>query len=285
MKINKRHYNSRCDLSFLLNDSLETFYWIGYLLADGCFHSKYALTVTTARIDYDHLLKYSLLCKSEISTDVKGKYRFKTKDQVVFKVSSYSTIIVPKIMEKFDIYQRKTYNPPDFSKYNFSKEQVLALIIGFIDGDGCISIGSSNNIRISIQNHSSWYNNLNFINNTIHALSNLSPSNKVNIDKRGFASLYISDEYIVKNLMKFVETNNLPVLDRKWDKVKKFQKIRKYNRIYKFINPFDKEYISNNVTKSCKEFNLNRNTVGAIIQGRYSEYKGWRIYRINSTTS
>lgn len=56
-------------------------------------------------------------------------------------------------MQFFGFNYRKTYDPCDFNSFaNYSKEQLLALLIGIIDGDGCIT-KSGNSIYIAITAH------------------------------------------------------------------------------------------------------------------------------------
>jgi len=45
------------DLSPLLNETLEAYYWMGFIMADGHLSKQNRLTVTLAIKDSDHLLK------------------------------------------------------------------------------------------------------------------------------------------------------------------------------------------------------------------------------------
>lgn len=47
---------------------------------------------------------------------------------------------IKKVMEKFNIHYTKTYEPCDFKTYeSLSNDELTALLIGIIDGDGNIS--------------------------------------------------------------------------------------------------------------------------------------------------
>lgn len=61
-------------------------------------------------------------------------------------------------MEEYGLSYNKTYNPPEFSTYSkYSKEQLIALLIGLIDGDGCITLnGSEHSNAITITAHKVW---------------------------------------------------------------------------------------------------------------------------------
>jgi len=58
--------NRKGDLTPLLNDSLETYYWVGFILADGCFQRTNQLMVTLAVNDVDHLEEFAKYLKTTI---------------------------------------------------------------------------------------------------------------------------------------------------------------------------------------------------------------------------
>lgn len=208
LNLKKYDYKINEIKNLLLND-LEAFYWIGFLLADGSFslEKKYPrLTLKISIKDLDHLNKFAKFIKTN-------------------KVKIYGNIcgisigkeVINEICEKFDIKPRKTYNPPDFFKYNFTDEQMLSLIIGFIDGDGNIDV-QNNHATIGIGLHASWNNNLNYINNFLHNLFAVSQINAVNT-RSNVSILKFSRKRITENMKKFIEDKNLPALSRKWGKI------------------------------------------------------------------
>jgi hypothetical protein len=211
------------DMSVLLINKLETFYWIGYLLADGCFYDNRLISVSDHETSDKHLKKLSVFLKTKLNKNkIFSGYRNYSKKLVNINIISCSDKnLVPKIMKKFDIQSRKTYNPPDFSKYNFTDNQFLSLIIGFIDGDGCIcDRKNSSGVDIRLALHSSWINNLTFINNFLNKLIKDVPSNSARITNRGFSDLMISKQKIIIMMKNFIVKNNLPNMERKWDKIK-----------------------------------------------------------------
>lgn len=96
----------------------------------------------------------------------------------------------------------------------FDNDLLLALIVGFIDGDGCIQNGSSqngNNIHIKV--YKSWLSIL----KEFSKILNL--KNTPKLINEDYALLIISDSTVIRNLKNFAIEHNLPILIRKWDKV------------------------------------------------------------------
>ena len=74
-----------------------------------------------------------------------------------------------KLCDKFNIKNNKTYEPMELNNYSFNKELLFSLIIGFIDGDGCINkVYKKQDCNLRIHLHSSWLDNLIFIENFIY---------------------------------------------------------------------------------------------------------------------
>lgn len=194
------------NLDKLLDLSLQSFYWVGFILADGSF-SKFRFELGLQESDLEQLERF----KEYINYNKNIKHRQSTKS---YRISFSNRESIPKFMQFFGFNYRKTYDPCNFSSFdNYSKEQLLALLIGIIDGDGCIS-KSGNALYISITAHKNWEN---FYNSLI---------NKINID---FHINYINntDTICIRTgkqsnlqfLKQFILKNNLQVLNRKWNKI------------------------------------------------------------------
>lgn len=190
------------DLSVLLEDSLETYYWIGFLLADGSFTNN-RLELTLSNNDANHLYRFAKYIKYT------GSYgKSKCKKQVYCK----NIDIVSKICNKFDIQNNKTYNPPK-SILKFSEEQNIALLCGFIDGDGYIQKHPRcNSFRLIIKLHSSWIHILHEFDKLISGTSE-----HCKINNNGYAILTITDSEILKNFKSKVINLKLPLMSRKWN--------------------------------------------------------------------
>jgi len=229
------------NLEVLLNDSLESFYWIGFILADGCF-VKNRFEINLSTIDEDHLK--SLASYVNINN---FNYCNTTKTSMC-KISAQDSFICPKIKEKFDFKKRKTYNPPDTSKWNFTDDQLISMFIGFIDGDGHIrKTYGSGGFLIRISLHNSWINVLDYFSNKIEKITNIKTS-KTNIPNSSKqACLLLGDSRIAIYLKEFILKHNLPVLNRKWDKVdinfisRKKKSVQNIENVKKLYNLSDNE--------------------------------------------
>ena len=240
------------DLSVLLEDSLETYYWIGFLLADGSFTNN-RLELTLSNNDADHLYKFAKYIKYT------GSYG-KRMDQKQIYCKNIDT--VSAICKKFQIHNNKTYNPPE-TLLKFSESQNLALIAGFIDGDGHIAKHRTcNSFRLTIKLHSSWLQILREINRF------LCNTDYCKINTLGYAELTISDSEILKELKQKVIQLNIPIMLRKWniidtDYVSKYTKAKllKNNVISLYNSGMPRKEISkklntslSNITKILKKY-------------------------------
>ena len=124
----------------------QSFYWVGFLIADGSFHSGGKFELGLAEKDLNVIEAF---CEY-IAYSNKIMYREDTKS---YRISFANSIENPKFMEKYGFKPRKTYNPIDFSVFgDYDKELLLALLVGIIDGDGSIQPnGSSNAFCITIR--------------------------------------------------------------------------------------------------------------------------------------
>jgi hypothetical protein len=212
--LRKTEYDNKIEK--LLNDDLEAFYWMGFILADGCFSGNYLILALSAN-DNAHLEKFANFIETQKITSGVTKTGYKNNAPYC-RVSLANENIVPQIMNKFMINYNKTYNPPKFLEYKFTKEQILSIIIGFIDGDGCIQKTKSG-YSIAITTHSAWEENLNYINNFLHDYFNVVKKNTVLLSHIKFPRMRIGSKMILSGLLDFTIQNSLPILNRKWDKI------------------------------------------------------------------
>lgn len=193
----------------LIDGSLLSAYWIGFLLADGWISKEHRLKLTLAQKDISHLVKFSDL----IDTDI---IKFtKSTGHLQCYTSIQDIDHIPILKERFGFHHQKTYNPPSVP-FNVSDEELMALLLGFIDGDGNINARS----HIRVKCHSSWLPILNYFHESVQSYFNMDTSNGPYINKQGYAQWSITRFKLVNNLYKFGITNNLPLLDRKWSLVK-----------------------------------------------------------------
>lgn len=194
----------KSDVSVLLMEECLSYYWIGFLLADGHFGEKNILKVTLSSVDKEHLIELQkFLNIANMQTERNGKYlTLKTMD----------TKLVSQIKKKFDISNQKTYNPPTNLDFIKNKDLLLSLIIGFIDGDGCIA-NKKKAFSLTVKCHGSWLNILEKF------AKEINPETNAKINAAGYAYFTICNVPLLQNLKKEVLRLKLPVLKRKWDKI------------------------------------------------------------------
>ncbi len=190
----------------LLDGSIQSSYWLGFLLADGSFSCK-GTRIKLALGDKDQGTVKDFV-------EYLGK-KYTTPHCGAFMSKDY----VPKIAEilGYEEGKPKTYNPPTVNFEDvMDKEQLIAFYIGFIDGDGCIRRQPKRaTTSITIKLHRSWCN---FLQNLVDFLydfyeAGVPPNAKIN--NAGYASVCIGNFNVCKGLKVF--SNKLNVMRRKWD--------------------------------------------------------------------
>jgi len=219
----KRSKYINYNLSILETETPETYYWIGFLLADGCFcitrKNSYALSLELAGKDLEHLIKFKdfILYKNCIS---------KRKRNDNCGLSCHDNKHIPNIMKKFNINPNKTKYPPDLSRVlsNTNNDLIFSLIVGLIDGDGMIRKVYKNSNQITIEQDRSWYKNLQFIEKFIYdyckvplenAKTHYKNTNSMDRNETAILSFCIKD--LILKLKKNANVLKLPILYRKWD--------------------------------------------------------------------
>ena len=239
IKCVKLYNTKRCaDLSILLEDTPESFYWIGFLLADGYFY-KNRLKLVVSTKDKDHIKKFANYIKFQ------GSY---LENNIYFGLSCKDSVVIPKLCKKFDIKECKTYNPPK-SILNFDFNLLLCLLAGFIDGDGNIQHQNKRkDFFLRIKNHISWYNILQEFGSII------TDKQCVKINNQNYAQLCITNTVILQKLKKNVLQYNLPLLTRKWDIID-LNFIDKYTKAKilhnKVIQLYKNGYKNKDIAKIC----------------------------------
>lgn len=200
----------------ILNDnSHNSLYWIGFILADGHINNNKRLVITTSIKDKDHIFKFGDYVKcNNITINEKIKY-----PQISIKMQD--SINIPKICEKYNINSNKTKNPPNIRNYKLDDDQFLSLFIGFIDGDGSIcyiSYRKTCSIRIKID--SSWLDNLKYFEDRLYIINYQPRKNTLSkIRNHGYAELTITNQKMINFLKQQSIDLKLPILNRKWDKI------------------------------------------------------------------
>lgn len=190
------------NLEPLLNNTPNAYYWMGFLLADAHF-TQTRVTLHLAQKDISQVLKFGEFI------NYKGGIN-----------SSHIAIAHARVIRdlrlKFGIHNNKTYSPSSID-WIVNDDLFVALVVGFIDGDGSIGLLSNrSDFSIRIKCHSSWLYNLQYISDRISALANV-PSVVVSLNKEGYALLQWGNTSLSKWLKRQVIRMNIPVMARKWN--------------------------------------------------------------------
>lgn len=153
------------NIDILLNDSYESFYWLGFLMADGTF-SKHQISLTISAKDKDHLLKFMKYISSE-NTIMKVSGSENTL-RVTFCARQVLDVLVPR----FKIHTCKTYNPCSLEYLLDKPDYLFCFVIGFIDGDGCLT-NTKTNSCLEIVSHKSWVENFIIFFKFLHSYFNI----------------------------------------------------------------------------------------------------------------
>lgn len=190
------HGNRKSDCSFFEKDSLEFFYWIGFIMADGHI-SNCRLSITLSNKDENHLKKLADKLKVKVR-------KIKANDQR--RISLMNKDVICDIVDRFNISNNKTNTPCDISK--ITGDNLKSLSIGFIDGDGNIrNLWNRKDFAIRVKCHKSWLENLKI----------MFPDENCFVNNQGYANVNISNTTTCKELKTFAIENDLPIMERKWD--------------------------------------------------------------------
>lgn len=192
-------------LDNLLIESIESFYWIGFILSDGNFY-KTRFEIGLKESDLSHLQKL----KTFLNSNTEIKYRSKTNS---YRFAFNNRFSIPKVMKKYNIQYNKTYNPCNFDIYqNYDNVLLTAMFIGIIDGDGSID---KSGLNITITAHCSWFN---FYKRLISKLNlPFYIRNKNNSNTLIISCGNKTGRTILNN---FINKYKLPLLERKWNRLK-----------------------------------------------------------------
>lgn len=219
-KYNKRiRRNDSRMVQLLLNNTCESFYWIGFILADGWVSGdEYPtrLGISLSMKDEQHLSKLGTYINVPLWYNTKTTNFKENYEYVSLLVNDY--INVPIICDKFNINKNKTNAPPDCSNYNFEDDLFLSLIIGYIDGDGSISKRKEKHI-ISVQTKYAWLSNLQLFLETIHRMRKTKHKSKARVNNRNHAYICITKNDTIAFLKDFAIKKRLPYMSRKWDMI------------------------------------------------------------------
>lgn len=206
----------------IFNESLESYYWVGFLFADGHFSRKKTIVLKLHVDDLEHLEKFKKFTKTKNKTTIYESKSPKFKcSSITAKVTITDSYNIPLLCKKYNIADNKTKIPPILKLPTMTDDQLLSMIIGYIDGDGCINHSKSNPLgMMRLKVDASWLENIKLIEHTIRTLSQIPfKENITKLNNRGYAQFQITNSKVLKWLKQFTIDNNLPILDRKWRRI------------------------------------------------------------------
>jgi hypothetical protein len=205
----KRGHWSHSNLSPLAEETNLAYYWIGFLLADGCFYiSKNQLKLHESKERADHVSKFRDFIEYHRGSRVNA-------------LTVGDREVIPYLVDKFGIKEKKTYNPPEFDHVK-EEDLFISMSVGFIDGDGYIQNQTGENrvdSCVSIKLHSSWKDKLQLLTDRIYNYRQLSNSPDAYINPSGYAVVHWGDSRVLKMLKRHLIKHELPVIEEKWNRV------------------------------------------------------------------
>jgi len=196
-------------------------YWAGFIAADGCIsegaYKDIRLVIALNRLDRNHLLQFLY--------DINGtniiKDCHKPEMCCIYLNRFNSTAEQLKIHYNITPRKTKTLQPP----LNLSKENALAFIKGYIDGDGCIRLYKNGNLRSLKLNIVGNVSVLQWIKIVLDDITN---DNRGNIQKFNHCDCYSYSITGIKayQICKFLRNIHTPCLERKWSKVNEIELYR-----------------------------------------------------------
>ncbi len=186
----------------LIESKPESAYWFGFLMADGNFSGR-RMKIALAEKDAGHLKRFvEFLGHDRMPRINNGVVQWSIQEDDVKTIS-----------EVFGISAIKTYEPPKITPYH-DKDLARCFLVGFIDGDGCIGLQHGRKTAtLRIKNHISWADFL-------EKLSIKTGIGHLEFPQQGkYVSLSEYRHLFICDLKRFARDMQLPVLDRKWDRI------------------------------------------------------------------
>lgn len=199
----------------LLTDDYETLYWTGFLMADGYLNLKKGKVVCAlAGKDKAHLEKL----KDYIGGSIHKVASKSGYGSACYRLETCGKAIITQYALKYSFKSKKTYNPPDYLVKN--SDLFSCFLIGLIDGDGSIQFKKRHLFpSIRLEMHKTWEP---FLKSLLKRWAEISLENckaDVKLTNKNSAYLTINNRKMISHLKAVKNAFNLPVLERKWDKI------------------------------------------------------------------
>lgn len=209
--------------NFFSKPNLLNSYWAGFIAADGNInkpskskiYNRISIGLSIKDISHLKTLKSSIKTNANVMLGVKNDGTGNFHKTCTLTITNKKLVF--DLKNNFNIVPKKSLKlkPPK----GLTKQQALAYIIGYIDGDGCIGnyFNGTRRKKYTIIRILGTKNLLNFIQNTLKSAYKIDNKSKVN--KKTNSNIFVlsyNGEYakiIIKNLRKI----KVPKLNRKWE--------------------------------------------------------------------
>ncbi len=232
----------------LLDGSLLSYYWHGFLIGDGNISSVGRFVVTLAIKDKEHLQKYNNWIPGklqEYTTSIDNEKSYSSGGTYI-KYTCNDKITANLFLKIYDIEnKKKTEFPPNLKNLEVS-DQFISFFFGMFDADGCVCTRSNKDQQIAnglkIEVHKNWFDTLCYIQQKLLFFYKI--ESQVKYTSRGYAKLMITKYEYLKQLKQIAISLQLPILKRKWDKIDLNYTAKK--NIFKTSIPIIEEFLKDN---------------------------------------
>lgn len=208
-------------------------YWAGFIAADGNVY-KNALKIALSSKDAEHLSKLASTLNPDFKLrEVLTRYSADYKYTKVVQFQFNSKHTVEKLEKNWNITENKTFTLKFPS--TLSRENKMAYICGYIDGDGSIIVNTKRNkLYLSVCGNEDFLLDMRefFREEGVILNNNIYESRNIHVLMVGGSK--------ARDLLNSLYGEDIPLLDRKWSKIKEGEYI--FNQ-YKVWTEEDKNLI------------------------------------------
>lgn len=220
-KIKLSRKNNSGDFSILLDGSNISIYWIGFLCADGHFTDRGSISLELSAKDLNHLLKFAEYVGADESSLYKRDRLLKGKLYSMASLTIGHLEVVKKLKRAYKIQAQKSKNPVKIS--HLTDLQKMCFFIGFIDGDGSISMRKDLHTILSIEIDQAWLPILQEFKILLDKFEFTNAANAVLYQRKDtgqtFARWQTTKATCLTSIKELALSNSLPIMERKWNKV------------------------------------------------------------------
>jgi hypothetical protein len=278
------------DETFFSHDNEQSFYWAGFIAADGCVDGKTNLNITLSQKDHEHLLifkdclktTYEVKLKSSIRKDLALDENEQPRVFLYSKLNIYSKIITNDLENRFNITPKKSQTIT-FPQWLMNHSMVHHFIRGYADGDGCFCIGGGRKLS-QIQFY--LLGSKEFL-KTCQQIIDLNcnfiyDENRVKKGKGIFILKYEGNRNIAK-ITNFIYKDSTIFLKRKYEIAKIAEENTEKSKIlqkeslkeYTVVDPNGTHIKIKNLKNFCKENNLLYANMLKVYAGKVSHHHKW----------